>query len=34
MNQDDINKYFIEKDEDGGLIQQLSGGFGDSTNLD
>ena len=34
MNQADLQKYIIEADEDGGQIQQVSGGFGDSTNLD
>ena len=27
-------KYQIEADDDGGQIQQISGGFGDSTNID
>ena len=34
MNQKDIEKYTIEDEGDGGMIQQVSGGFGDSTNLD
>ena len=34
MNQIDEGKYTIEPDGDGGMIQQVSGGFGDSTNLD
>lgn len=34
MNQRDIEKYTIEDEGDGGMIQQVSGGFGDSTNLD
>ena len=29
-----MKKYLIEADDDGGQIQQVSGGFGDSTNLD
>jgi hypothetical protein len=27
-------KYKIEEEGDGGQIQQVSGGFGDSTNID
>jgi hypothetical protein len=27
-------KYKIEEEGDGGHIQQISGGFGDSTNID
>jgi hypothetical protein len=34
MNQEDVKKYKIEADDDGGQIQQISGGFGDSTNID
>jgi len=34
MNQADHIKYKIEEDGDGGLMQQVSGGFGDSTNMD
>lgn len=34
MNAADQQKYKIEADGDGGQIQQISGGFGDSTNLD
>ena len=34
MNQADAVKYKIEEDGDQGLVQQVSGGFGDSTNLD
>jgi len=34
MNTQDQDKYQIEADGDGGQIQQISGGFGDSTNLD
>ena len=34
MNAADQQKYKIEADGDGGQIQQVSGGFGDSTNLD
>ena len=34
QNLEDQKKYKIEADEDGGQIQQVSGGFGDSTNLD
>ena len=34
MNKKDIEKYTIEDEGDGGMIQQVSGGFGDSTNLD
>ena len=34
MNVADLQKYRIEADGDGGQIQQVSGGFGDSTNLD
>ena len=34
MNAADQQKYRIEADGDGGQIQQISGGFGDSTNLD
>lgn len=34
MNAADQQKYQIEADGDGGQIQQISGGFGDSTNLD
>lgn len=34
MSAADQQKYKIEADDDAGLIQQISGGFGDSTNLD
>ncbi len=34
MNAADQQKYRIEVEGDGGQIQQISGGFGDSTNLD
>lgn len=34
LNQADQLKYRIEEERDGGLMQQVSGGFGDSTNLD
>ena len=34
MNLQDEKKYKILPDDDGGQIQQISGGFGDSTNLD
>lgn len=30
----DVLKYKIEDEGDGGQIQQISGGFGDSTNID
>ena len=34
MNIEDQKKYCVEADDDGGQIQQISGGFGDSTNID
>ena len=34
MNKADNIKYRIEEDGDGGMMQQVSGGFGDSTNMD
>ena len=34
LGQIDHFKYKIEEDGDGGQMQQVSGGFGDSTNLD
>lgn len=34
LNHMDVLKYKIEDEGDGGQIQQISGGFGDSTNID
>lgn len=34
MNLLDEKNYKVEADDDGGQIQQISGGFGDSTNID
>lgn len=34
LNHIDLFKYKIEEEGDGGQIQQISGGFGDSTNID
>lgn len=34
MSQIDQIKYKIEEEGDFGMIQQISGGFGDSTNMD
>jgi hypothetical protein len=34
LNHMDVLKYKIEAEGDGGQIQQISGGFGDSTNID
>lgn len=34
LNEADKQKYKIEADDDHAAIQQISGGFGDSTNLD
>ena len=34
MNLEDMKKYAVEADDDTGQIQQVSGGFGDSTNID
>ena len=34
LNKNDGAKYTIEADDDGGQIQQVSGGFGDSNTMD